>query len=56
MNVILSILSTVLGWFFKVKDMLKKNKKIRDDRKLAQYIRDQHGRRVAEEWKKRKKY
>ena len=56
MKVILGILSTVLGWFFKVKDSLKKNKKIRDDRELAQAIRDKDGRKVAEEWKKRKKY
>lgn len=61
MNVIISILVTLANIVFKITDLFKKRggvdyDKIDRDKDLAEAIREGKGRRVAEEFKRRKQY
>jgi hypothetical protein len=53
---ILSIIVGIVTWLFKLRDSLGRNKDISNDQELADAIRRGDGRKIAEEWKRRKYY
>lgn len=56
MKQILTIIIAVGGFLAKLFKRSNENKRINEDRDVAKDIRSGDGRKVAEEWKRRKKY
>ncbi len=55
MKTLISILSFIVSLLVRFSTNIKKDK-ITDDQKVADAIRNGDGRRIAEEWKRRRKY